>query len=690
MLSDLLSFPSCLTCQCHVLEWNQNKDRTVNLHRHPCFIGPIESVLHDCCGFCPEPTTEEERDVAEEESKIYVSRDVEFKKDDPGRQAIGSFNPLTDDDWTDMAYIGNTQELCQKICDGDASFVAEWCKKNPHDVDRRDHTGRTPLHLAAQCSTPEVLECLVENGARIVARLVDGMTALHIASARGNVDMVTILLERSEENEEDEAKKEDRKKAERKARSQSAEKGTGNTEIMADDEDGDDDSDEDMDDFSSESDTNMTDASFVKVSDNKGSDEDALDKDNDGEPDVYDVNVLAWDAPVSPLHLAILGGHSEVTKTLIGTFGADALLPIKIVNQYSRSPQHAIMTLVLAALLTDPAASRVTHELLTHGASSAQADIERVSAFHYLTAKKKVDLLKVCVEEDGAAAKSALNHLVVNASYWKTQVDTPLTTAIKSGNVDLVNYLLDIGAKPVIDLDSFASAWSAARRDGYTYRTDDTSKTWREDVIQPIQLALDNDMPEIVLRLVEMGADINTFDQDAHRSIGLSKNDDQAKIHGKSILDEVTAKIEAITEAIEKKRELPRPPVLQTDSCYLKDTEPGSYAHWYLSKSIETAKNIVAAWKECKIKRDKEEEDRVGKQHRLSPLKALKARYISLQHRLEELGAKTLEQLHPGLIERLKENSKEKSGPEKDVPIELTLRFQTSASDEVMEGYKLL
>ncbi|KAL8671281.1 MAG: hypothetical protein Q9168_004221 [Polycauliona sp. 1 TL-2023] len=82
-------------------EWNQNKDRTVILHRHPCFIGPVESVIHDCCGACPEPRTDEEREVAEEEIKIYVSGELSFMKDDPGRQAIGSFHPLNDDDWTE-------------------------------------------------------------------------------------------------------------------------------------------------------------------------------------------------------------------------------------------------------------------------------------------------------------------------------------------------------------------------------------------------------------------------------------------------------------------------------------------------------------------------------------------------------------------------------------------------------------
>lgn len=156
--------------------------------------------------------TEEEREVAEEESEIYVAGDLAFMTDDPGRQTIGSFHPLTNDDWTDMAYVGNTQKLCQKICDSDLEFVEEWCEKNPESIDRRDHTGRTPLHLAAQCSTLEILECLIDHGARIVARLVDGMTALHIAAARGSVEMVNTLLEQSEENEAKEEEMKERKK----------------------------------------------------------------------------------------------------------------------------------------------------------------------------------------------------------------------------------------------------------------------------------------------------------------------------------------------------------------------------------------------------------------------------------------------------------------------------------------------
>lgn len=70
------------------------------LHRHPAFFGDFEHVIDDCCGFCPQPTTEEEKMIAEEESKTFISGKVSFIQDDPGRQEIGSFNPITDTDWT--------------------------------------------------------------------------------------------------------------------------------------------------------------------------------------------------------------------------------------------------------------------------------------------------------------------------------------------------------------------------------------------------------------------------------------------------------------------------------------------------------------------------------------------------------------------------------------------------------------
>ncbi len=43
-------------------------------------------MVNDCCGYCPVPKTDEEKEVAEEEAKVYVSGKISFIKDDPGRQ----------------------------------------------------------------------------------------------------------------------------------------------------------------------------------------------------------------------------------------------------------------------------------------------------------------------------------------------------------------------------------------------------------------------------------------------------------------------------------------------------------------------------------------------------------------------------------------------------------------------------
>ena len=140
-------------------EWNQSDDREVYLHRHPCFFGTAEEVLQDCCGYCPTPKTDEEIKAHEDESKAYVSGGLKFITDDPGRQEIGSFNPITDDEWTTMAYTGDTARLCQAIVDGDLEHVEAWCSQEGVDVNRRDYTGRTPLHLAVMASTPEIVQC---------------------------------------------------------------------------------------------------------------------------------------------------------------------------------------------------------------------------------------------------------------------------------------------------------------------------------------------------------------------------------------------------------------------------------------------------------------------------------------------------------------------------------------------------
>ncbi|TLD26108.1 Endoplasmic reticulum oxidoreductin-1 [Venturia nashicola] len=72
------------------------------------------------------------------------------------------------------------------------------------DVNQRDYTGRTPLHLAVMSSTPDTVKCLVKHGARLVARIDDGRTALHLAALRGDPEIVRIIMEKREASEAEE------------------------------------------------------------------------------------------------------------------------------------------------------------------------------------------------------------------------------------------------------------------------------------------------------------------------------------------------------------------------------------------------------------------------------------------------------------------------------------------------------
>ena len=649
-------------------EWNEKKDRKVNLHRHPCFIGDIGSVIHDCCGLCPQPENEEDHEIASEESKIYVSGDLEFMKDDPGRQAIGSFHPLTQDDWTEMAYIGNTEELCQMICDGNLGYVKEWCLRSDTSIDRRDCTGRTPLHLAIQSSTPEIVACLVDNGARIVARLVDGMTALHLAAARGNSNMVRTLLERSEANEEEEAEKE----AQKKAPANSVQnKEAKDIELSTESDSGTEGSDlEEVDPSSDDKSTTMTDGSFVKIQreeDKTGTTLDDSESSEADQPDVYDINLVAWDIPVSPLHIAILGGHIEVIELLISSFGADVLLPIKHFNAYTRRPQTAIMSLVLAAQLTEPDGSRVCKKLLSLGASTAQADMKQITALHYLVATFKSEAVKVSFDVDFPAAKASLSHVVVENASFRPFVDTPLTTAICSEKTELVKQVLKLGAPPTIELDDFARSYSVAlESESYNFNRDrEISEVFRENTVQPVLHAIDFDMPDVVYQLLELGADVNSIDPDAHQYVFRAEKNSSTYLCGNSLLDMINNKIDTLRKAGAEAMDIPDPPyeayftdqhertllqqgkVEHCGRCASQDCH--TYEQWHLLKDTEQIDYISRSWKKQKVDKVDEYKSQPGLKEKIAALDSLRQKFDRLRDHVIAVGGKTLEEMYSGI-----------------------------------------
>ncbi|BDD60444.1 hypothetical protein MPDQ_003589 [Monascus purpureus] len=661
-------------------EWNKPKDREVNLHRHPAFFGDVEDIIDDCCGQCPQPVAEDEIQIAEEESKIYVSGDVSFIKDNPGRQAIGSFNPITETDWTEMAYVGNTERLCQAIVEHDLQTVRDWLNREDADPNRRDYTGRTPLHLAVMASTPEIVQCLVDHGARLIARLADGRTALHIAAANGNVEIVRILLTKSGENEAEEEKKKEAEAARRRF-PKLDNKGNG--------EDG-----EDVEMLSypsSEAEQgSYATGSFVNVRNepNKDSSNHDTEESNELDPDIYDINVLAWDSRASPLHLAILNGHVDVVEELVSSFGADPLLPIKLVNNYNSSPRAAILTLVLALRPPLETAKAMTAKLLQLGASAAQADLKMYTPLHYLSGSTAhTEIFDILLNHDKAAVKRAINHLAGDVYSWNSTFYSALTIAIYVGNSTGASKLLDFGANTEISLADYIKSLSlptdSRHRYWYPLSAENKEQKFRKNVPQPVIFAVSMELPLVALQLLDKGADPNTLAVQEGSWTGEFKA---------SLLDKVRSKIDKLRKYDGQEVHLNHPERLELDDgLYLGGCKEGSYKYFYVKEQLTQKRKQYESTKRGDDENVAALEKREGLVEKQAAIDALLLDFEKLEAALVERGAKTFEELFPeskAAMPPIPQASSGNSQEPKPKPFKIPFNFgQLSLTEEQENGY---
>ncbi|RYP56917.1 hypothetical protein DL769_009824 [Monosporascus sp. CRB-8-3] len=650
-------------------EWNQPKERTVYLHRHPAFFGRVEDVIGDCCGTCPRPTTSEEIEIAEKESDIYVSGNVSFRIDDPGRQQIGSFNPLTEDDWTEMAYVGNTARLCQAIVDGDLEHVEDWLSQDGADPNKRDYTGRTPLHLAVISSTPEIVKCLVDHDARLTARLADGQTALHLAAAKGNVQMVTVLLEKSNANEDEEDEKQDQRRRTRAAAHKKGQADSGATESDSDGSEkveGDESEGELVDDdVSDDGAVSVTTGSFVKVDKEKNSttkEDDISQDDDEANPDYYKIDAVAWDSKCSALHLAILGGHCEVVKLLCQEFGADALLPVKIGDGSYSEPQKAILTLVLALTLPVENAVQMTETLLSLGATSSQADNNGVTAFHRYIKRGAPELIESLWANDKIGLKAALNHVAVTGHRWNSDATTPLMTAIDNGDPILVLKLLEAGANPEIDFDTWLKGAKLTFEENLgDYESN--KKLFRRGASQPLLIAIESPNPTIAIQLLDRGADPNVITKS---SVDLFENTWSRRYNrGQSALDVVQGSLAKLREYKGEKApfdspqsnygyhgsirktylEPPKGPFGTSE--FLEKFQGGTYQHWLVSTDIEDKVGAYKKELDRFEKQKKNTEQSKGLSKKTEAIRDAICKLEEVEKALKAKGAKTFKELHP-------------------------------------------
>ncbi|KAL7946435.1 hypothetical protein V8C42DRAFT_344279 [Trichoderma barbatum] len=664
-------------------EWNQPKEREVYLHRHPAFFGRVEDVIEDCCGSCPKPVTPEEIEAAEKEAEIYISGKVTFLIDDPGRQQIGSFNPLTEQDWTDMAYVGNTARLFQSITENDAEDVSNWLSQEGADPNQRDYTGRAPLHLAAMVSSPEIVRCLVDGGARLTARLADGKTALHLAAARGHAEIIKILMDKSDENEEAEEDRKDRRRKAAKTQESEKEQVTQKSP-----EDAEEDSDVELVD-SAETETevqSIVTGSFVKVGNDKENTEElSLDEPEDG-PDFYQINILAWDIPCSPLHLAIAGGHEDAVKALCD-YGADSILPVKFLstNMYSNEAA-AILTLTLALSLPSEKAKSMAQLLLKLGATCSQADADGCTVFHRYVNSGNVEMVDTLIENDPRGIQAAINHLFFAGYTWRPDIISPLQSALEKGDPILVLKVLNAGASIEVDFDTWLkSAKVAPSQANNLGNLEQTRKRYEESVEQPLIAAIRSGDMKSVMQLLERGANPNAL---THETQFAMLNESQRNwTTGVTALDMVQRLIKKLREYSGEKPTIKEPKKQPGLDSYLEKFEPGTYQHWLVSGSVKMAQDGYQREKNNYEKELQKVSDRRGNAEKAKAIKESISDLVELENILIAKGGLVFAELHPDIKMENRYNNNYIS-PEPAKVTDFEYKFLFNGDNDMTEGKK--
>ena len=606
-----------------------------------------------------------------------------------------------------MAYVGNTARLCQAIVDGDLEHVEDWLSQEGADPNMRDYTGRTPLHLAVISSTVEVVKCLVGHGARITARLADGQTALHLAAARGNCEMVRTLMEKSDANEEEEEDKQDQRRRARDAAHKDGPADGAAADTKPDDASSDEDGESDgelLDYEASDYDVqSIATGSFVKVGEDSDESKEAGSLDDDkSDPDFYKIDAVAWDSKCSPLHLAILGGHCDVVKVLCQDFGADVLLPVKLDDSLYGDEHRAFLSLVLALALPMEKAVQMAETLLSLGATSSQANTDGVTAFHRYIRSGGPKLIETLWENDKIGLKAALNHVAVTGTRWSHEASTPLLTAVDRGDPILVLKLLEAGANPEVDFDSWLKGAKLSFAE-HLGEYDTNKEYWRRGVEQPLIVAIQSPNPKTAVELLERGVDPNVITK---ASSDLLKNHWSRRYNkGQSALDLVRDSLEKLREYKGEKARfvtrrdtgyIPgyRPPLYfveppkgpqQTDE-FLQKFQKGTYQWWVVSEDID--ERVRGHHREQgHFEREKKElEESEGLPKKKEAIQEAIAQLEEVEKALQAKGAKTFKELHPD-IEGPTNTNDTKDRPPGPYEFKFTFKGATDLTDKREAAY---
>ncbi|KAJ7165671.1 ankyrin repeat protein [Mycena crocata] len=589
------------------------KNKKRRLHRHPAFFGTIQECIEDCCEHCPAPIDEDERKLQAEEDEGYIRGRISFIQDDPGRQTLsGSFSPIDVGEWSEQVYIGPTERFFAAIAAHDRTDVARMIIEG-QDVNRRDHVGRAPLHVAILCRTADIACDLVDAGARMTARLVDGRTTLHLAAQQDLLPVVRKLLERSAVNAEALPKDADADDKDKDTVMAEPDRPSSEDDWSSE-EDGMSASDEDEDADSEGSDNaKPKKADAAERQSEPPTNVGDLPEDETDEPDVFDINLADWDMTFTPLAHAIVFGSLPVVEAILNA-GAD----VKLVSQ-AKGSSHAVIPLALTILSEDDERTcKIAERLILAGASCSAADPSMRTVFYRAVEANRPNLVSTFLRCD-PNAKAALDYPTVG---WGGAI-TPLTTAVTLGNYSVVAAMVAHGVNMTPSEELVQRAFADSKQ--YHYVQD-------KQYLHPLETALSRH-DDIVRLLVDLGAEVNIG---VKRALSLNSRTDDRR----TLLDWVQYALTWLAEQISEMDKKINPPA------EIADTESLSGWKGYLAKYFadiqikaaeakKTAPNLTTPrWEET----------------RRSKLIDVREYYADMEKFLLERGAKSWSSVYPDIV----------------------------------------
>ncbi|KIL59500.1 hypothetical protein M378DRAFT_200085 [Amanita muscaria Koide BX008] len=522
----------------------KNKGR--RLHRHPAFFGTVQECMEDCCENCPEPIDNAERELQiREGDENYIRGRIVFMQENPGRQIMtGSFKPIDIGEWGAQVYIGPTERFFTAIAANDRAAVGDMVK-NGTDVNRRDHVGRSPLHFAIMCSATDIACDLVDAGARMTARLVDGRTSLHLAVQQDQVSVVRKLLEKSAQNKEGAGTKDEPEDTENGMEVNDAQKDRPSSEddwssedddvMEVDDEDGighenekevdDEDDGDDEENGKPAKDHNVNE----EVKDGEG---EGIPDDNNDEPDVFDLAVADWDHGLTPIAYAVIFASLPILEDLIAS-GAD-------VKESTKSTAFDVHPLLLTAVRPDEdEACKIAERLILAGATSSPANSSFITVFWRIVTTGRAKLVSTILRCDPNA------NAVINFPSIEWSVVLPIVLAIRARKYALVAVLLAYGAKLTIEEDDIARVLRT-RQHTDVIRYNGNATDLLCSTFLPVETAIAHN-DDLVRLLLALGAEVNICIQECNHS----HIQDGTR---QSIFDWVTSGIQLMEEKLEKER----------------------------------------------------------------------------------------------------------------------------------------